>query len=135
VIIDGAPVSIGREARLQRQVIPASLPAGAADPFSAMWKARRTTCSSRAKISSLTKMCCSIVLEVPSSALEAKEVGLWARTLAPGDGGGWIQVERGARLRKRSYLSKKEMPTSEVNRRTMGVSLLLRARSGAHRWI
>jgi hypothetical protein len=40
---------------------------------------------------------CSIVLEVPNSALGAKEVRLWARTLTPGDGGGWIQVERGAR--------------------------------------
>jgi hypothetical protein len=39
---------------------------------------------------------CSIVLEVPNSALGAKEVSLWARTLAPNDGG-WIQVERGAR--------------------------------------
>ena len=40
---------------------------------------------------------CSIVLEVPNSALGGKEVRLWARTLTPGDGGGWIQVERGAR--------------------------------------
>jgi len=39
---------------------------------------------------------CSIVLEVPNSALGAKEVRLWARTLVPGNGG-WIQVERGAR--------------------------------------
>src|SRR5260370_8570708 len=42
---------------------------------------------------------CSIVLEVPNFALGAKEVRLWARTLMPGDGGGWIQVARGARLR------------------------------------
>ena len=34
---------------------------------------------------------------MPNSALGAKEVRLWARTLTPGDGGGWIQVERGAR--------------------------------------
>jgi len=40
---------------------------------------------------------CSIVLEVPNSALGTKEVRLWARTLTLGDGGGWIQVERGAR--------------------------------------
>jgi hypothetical protein len=38
---------------------------------------------------------CSIVLEVPNSALEAKEVRLWARTLTRGDGGVWVQVERG----------------------------------------
>lgn len=39
---------------------------------------------------------CSIVLEVPNSALGAQELRIWARTLVPGDGG-WIQVERGAR--------------------------------------
>jgi hypothetical protein len=42
---------------------------------------------------------CSIVLEVPNSALGAKEVGLWHRTLAPADeaGRGWVQADRGAR--------------------------------------
>ena len=40
---------------------------------------------------------CSIVLEVPNSALETNELRLWARTLTQGDLGGWIQVERGAR--------------------------------------
>jgi hypothetical protein len=40
---------------------------------------------------------CSIVLEVPNSALGPKEVGLWHRTLVPANGGGWIQAERGAR--------------------------------------
>jgi len=33
-------------------------------------------------------------------------------------------VERGARPAKQSYLSKREMPTSEVNPRTMSASLL-----------
>jgi hypothetical protein len=42
---------------------------------------------------------CSIVLEVPNAALGPKPIGLWHRTLIPADGagGGWIQVERGAR--------------------------------------
>ena len=40
---------------------------------------------------------CSIVLELPNSDLGAKAVRLWARTLTPRDGGGWIQVERGAK--------------------------------------
>jgi len=34
---------------------------------------------------------------VPSSALGTKELCLWARTLTPGDGGGWVQAERVAR--------------------------------------
>jgi len=49
------------------------------------------------------------------------------------DGSKW-SAERG--LLRLSYLLKKEMPTSEVNRRMMSASLLgLRARSGAHTWI
>jgi hypothetical protein len=42
---------------------------------------------------------CSIVLEVPNSALGSKDVGLWHRTLVPAHGAsrGWITAERGAR--------------------------------------
>jgi hypothetical protein len=42
---------------------------------------------------------CSIVLELPNSALGGKEVGLWHRTLVAADDPGreWVQVERGAR--------------------------------------
>jgi hypothetical protein len=41
---------------------------------------------------------CSIVLELPNSALGSKAVGLWARTLVPADGAGvgWVQADRGA---------------------------------------
>jgi hypothetical protein len=38
---------------------------------------------------------CSIVLEVPNSALVPKRLGLWARTLV-GTGDRWVQVDRGA---------------------------------------
>ena len=38
---------------------------------------------------------CSIVLEVPNSALSAKRVGLWHRTLDR-VGGNWVQADRGA---------------------------------------
>jgi Domain of unknown function (DUF4331) len=44
------------------------------------------------------KNVCSIVLEVPNSALGPRAVGLWHRTLVPADGagGGWVQADRGA---------------------------------------
>src|SRR5437588_3589540 len=87
----------GARRGLLRQVIPASLPAGAVTRSSATWKVRRTTCSSRATISSLTKMCAASFLKYLNSALGTKELRLWARTLTPGEGGSWIQVERGAR--------------------------------------
>jgi hypothetical protein len=46
---------------------------------------------------------CSIVLEVPNSALGPKEVGLWARTL-DGRGGSWIQADRGGRPAQAVFL-------------------------------
>jgi hypothetical protein len=46
---------------------------------------------------------CSIVLEVPNSALAPKRVGLWARTL-DGAGGGWVQADRGARPAQAIFL-------------------------------
>jgi hypothetical protein len=81
VIVDGAPVSLGREARITE----------AGDVEGAKNNLQFTGDDFFAD-----KEVCNIVLEVPNSALGAKEVRLWARTLAPGDGG-WIQVERGAR--------------------------------------
>jgi len=43
----------------------------------------------------IDKDVCSIVLEMPKSALGAKRVGLWARIL-DGAGGVWVQADRGA---------------------------------------
>src|ERR1700745_4126356 len=93
----GRRFQLGARRRLHRQAIPACLPAGAATLFSATWKVRRTTCSSQATISSLTKMCAASFSKYPTLRWGQKEVRLWARTLTLDDGGGWIQVERGAR--------------------------------------
>jgi len=49
------------------------------------------------------KNVCSIVLELPNSALGNKEVGLWARTLEK-TGEGWIQAERGGRPMQAVFL-------------------------------
>jgi hypothetical protein len=97
LIVDGAPVSTGREARITQ----------AGDTrFFAGWRSDRFFCDVEGAKNNLQftgddffadKDVCSIVLEVPNSALGTREVRLWARTLTPGDGGGWIQVERGAR--------------------------------------
>ena len=42
------------------------------------------------------KNVCSIVLELPNSALGSNEVGIWARTVDK-TGEGWIQADRGGR--------------------------------------
>jgi hypothetical protein len=51
---------------------------------------------------------CSIVLEVPNSALGPKEVGLWARTL-DGGGGSWVQADRGGRPAQAVFLVGEEI--------------------------
>jgi hypothetical protein len=52
----------------------------------------------------LDKNVCSIVLEVPNSALGLKSVGVWARILASGSEG-WMQAERGARPQQAVFLA------------------------------
>jgi hypothetical protein len=47
---------------------------------------------------------CSIVLELPNSALADKRVGLWARTLDR-HGEGWIQADRGGRPLQAVFLA------------------------------
>ena len=47
---------------------------------------------------------CSIVLEVPNSALSNKKMGLWARTL-DGASGKWVQADRGARPNQTPFLA------------------------------
>ena len=46
---------------------------------------------------------CSIVLEVPNSALSSK-MSLWVRTVAS-DGGKWVQADRGARSNQTPFLA------------------------------
>ena len=67
---------------------------------------------------------CSIVLEVPNSALGPKRVGLWARTLV-GAGGGLGPGRTAARCPRKlsSWSARRETPTWPVSRPTMPVSL------------
>src|SRR6202022_1412660 len=113
----------GARRGLQREEIPASLPAGGATLSSATWKARRTTSSSRATISSLTKMYAAsfwkcLILLWGQKRFACGRARL--RQVMAVAGFKW-SAERG--LLRLSCLSKKEMPTSEVNQRTMDGSL------------
>jgi hypothetical protein len=47
---------------------------------------------------------CSIVLEVPNSALGCGKIGLWHRTV-DGTGGKWVQADRGARPSQSIFLT------------------------------
>jgi hypothetical protein len=100
-IVEGAPVSTGRDARAT---------AAGHYRFFAGWRSDPFFFDRRGMLNELQftgddffadKDVCSIVLEVPNSALGPGAVGLWHRTLLPSDGAGagagWVQAERGAR--------------------------------------
>ena len=97
VITDGAPVSTGRAARVTEADDTSFFAGWRSDPFFCDVEGAKNNFQFTGDDFFDDKDVCSIVLEVPNSALGAKEVRLWARTLVPDDGGGWIQVERGAR--------------------------------------
>jgi len=96
VIVDGAPVSIEREARVTEAGDSRFFAGWRSDPFFCDVEGAKNNFQFTSDDFFADKDVCSIVLEVPDSALGAKEVRLWARTLTPRDSG-WIQVERGAR--------------------------------------
>jgi Domain of unknown function (DUF4331) len=95
IIVEGAPVSLNRDAKV----------AEAGDyRFFAGWRSEPFFFDPVGAVNNLQftgkdffteKDVCSIVLEVPNSVLGAKEIGLWARTL-DGTGGRWVQADRGA---------------------------------------
>src|SRR6202043_377101 len=97
VIIDGAPVSIGRGARITEAGDTRFFAGWRSDPFFCDVEGAKNDLQFTGDDFFADKDVCSIVLELPNSTLGTKEVRLWARTLTPHDGGGWIQVERGAR--------------------------------------
>src|SRR5260370_1374645 len=80
VIVDEVPVSMGREARVTE----------AGDTrFFAGWRSDPFFCDVEGAKNNLQF--------TGDDFFAAKDVRLWARTLTRADGGGWIQVERGAR--------------------------------------
>ena len=97
VIVDGAPVSIGHEAKITEAGEIRFFAGWRSDPFFCDVQGAKNNFQFTGDDFFADKDVCSIVLEMPNSALGTREVRLWARTLVPDDGGGCIQVERGAR--------------------------------------
>ena len=96
LIIDGAPVSLERESRVTEAADIRFFAGWRSDPFFCDVEGAKNNLQFTGYDFFADKDVCSIGLEVPKTALGTKELRLWARTLTPG-GGGWIQVERGAR--------------------------------------
>ena len=103
-IVEGAPVSTGPDAHVT----------GAGDyRFFAGWRSDPFFFDVNGALNNLQftgddyfadKDVCSIVLEVPNSALGGGKVGLWARTL-DGASGKWVQADRGARSNQTPFLA------------------------------
>jgi hypothetical protein len=103
VIVEGAPVSTGRE--------PAVTEAGSYR-FFAGWRSDPFFFDTLGAINNLTftgsdyfadKNVCSIAIELPNSELGSETVGLWARTL-DGSSGSYVQADRGARASQEPFL-------------------------------
>ena len=95
VIVEGAPVSTGRDARVTEAGGYRFFAGWRSDPFFFDVQGMLNNMQFTGDDFFADKNVCSIVLEVPNSVLGRKRVGLWARTLI-GAGGGWVQADRGA---------------------------------------
>jgi Domain of unknown function (DUF4331) len=96
-IVEGAPVSTGPVARVTEAGDYRFFAGWRSDPFFCDVEGAKNNLQFTGDDFFADKNVCSIVLEVPNSTLGANPIRLWARTLCPGEGGGWVQAERGAR--------------------------------------
>jgi hypothetical protein len=104
IIVEGVPVSTGTETRVAEAGDHRFFAGWRSDPFffdvnGALNNLQFTGDDYFADLD-----VCSIVLEVPNSALSTKKMGLWARTL-DGSSGKWVQADRGARPNQTPFLA------------------------------
>jgi hypothetical protein len=95
VVIDAAPVSMGQAVRVTEAGRYRFFAGWRSDPFFFDTRGALNDLRFTGDDFFIDKDVCSIVLEVPNSALGSKRVGLWARTL-DGAGGALVQADRGA---------------------------------------
>ncbi|HEY6306265.1 MAG TPA: DUF4331 family protein [Candidatus Angelobacter sp.] len=104
-IAEGAPVSMGREARITQAGDYRFFAGWRSDPFFFDPLGALNNLKFTGDDFFADKDVCSIVLEVPNYDLGPKGVGLWARTLnGAGAGGKWVQADRGARSSQAVFL-------------------------------
>jgi hypothetical protein len=93
IVVEGAPVSLNQETLITEAGDYRFFAGWRSDPF--FFDPVGALNNLPGKDFFADKDVCSIVLEVPNTALGPKEVGLWVRTL-DGTGGIWVQADRGA---------------------------------------
>jgi hypothetical protein len=95
IVIEAAPVSTGREALVTEAARYRFFAGWRSDPFFFDTLGALNDLQFTGDDFFIDKDVCSIVLEMPNSALGSQRVGLWARTL-DGASGVWVQADRGA---------------------------------------
>jgi hypothetical protein len=96
VIVEEAPVSVGREALVTNAGDCRFFFGWRSDPFFFDANGLFNKMQFTGDDFFTDKNVCSIVLELPNSALETNVVGLWARTVDKTEDG-WIQADRGGK--------------------------------------
>jgi hypothetical protein len=103
-IIEGAPVSTAREAQVTAAGDYRFFAGWRSDPFFFDTLGALNNLQFTGDDYFTDKDVCSIVLEVPNSALGPDKMGLWARTV-DGATGKWVQADRGARSNQTPFLA------------------------------
>jgi hypothetical protein len=96
VLLEGAPVSTGREATVTDAGGYRFFAGWRSDPFFFDTVGALNNLQFTGTDFFLGKNVCSIVLEVPNAEFGSETLGLWARTL-DGASGSWVQADRGAK--------------------------------------
>jgi hypothetical protein len=95
VIIEQAPVSTTQKAQVTQAGGYRFFAGWRSDPFFFDTEGARNNFQFTGKDFFLQKDVCSIVLEIPNSALGNRKIGLWQRTI-DSTSGKWVQADRGA---------------------------------------
>src|SRR5258706_12161161 len=103
-IVEGAPVSMGREARVTDAGDYRFFAGWRSDPFFFDTQGALNNLQFTGDDFFADKDVCSIAIEVPNAELGLQSLGLWARTLHD-VGGKWIQADRGARPQQAVFLT------------------------------
>jgi Domain of unknown function (DUF4331) len=108
IIVQGAPVSMGREAQVTEAGAYRFFAGWRSEPFFFDTAGLQNNFQFTGDDFFADKDVCSIALELPNSALgEAAGVNLWHRSLVQADGAGsrWVQADRGARTSQTPFLA------------------------------
>src|SRR5215831_6350994 len=97
IIVERAPVSTGREAKVTEAGDYRFFAGWRSDPFFCDVEGAKNSLQFTGADFFGDKDVCSIALEVPNAVFGSKKIQLWVRILVTGEDGAWVQAERGAR--------------------------------------